>query len=132
MQWNFSQFYMLHNIKASLQFLQFVLPWTYWATKVKLRIQLFFLIFSQVPEMDSFKPEKNWNPKGHFLVNFKWVTMPKFILMSLIIWPPGHRPSQSFLLSQWKLLLFLKYGFLKKLIHYKCTSCQLTISSYQN
>ena len=28
--------------------------------------------------------------------------------------------------------LFLKYGFFKKLHHYECTSCQLTISSHQN
>ena len=26
----------------------------------------------------------------------------------------------------------LKYGFLKKLFHYQCTSCQLNISSHQN
>ena len=28
--------------------------------------------------------------------------------------------------------LLLKYGFFKKLLHYKCSSCQLTIFSHQN
>ena len=31
-----------------------------------------------------------------------------------------------------KSLRRLKYGFVKKLLHYECTSCQLTISSHQN
>ena len=31
-----------------------------------------------------------------------------------------------------KSLRHLKYGFVKKLLHNECTSCQLTISSHQN
>ena len=43
-----------------------------------------------------------------------------------------HRDSSSHGLQYNIPRFLLKYGFLKKLLHYKCTSCQLTISSHQN
>ena len=82
----------------------------------------FSFLYNFFPGFNSFKPEKNWNQKGHFLVNFNWVTMPKFILMSLFIRLLGHSPSQIFLLSQslgstkLVLLKWHKYGILNRVI----------------